>query len=200
MHLVIQLDCRSSEGSSILLGGAGLVLVHGAIFQPGESYFRMVGIGVRLPVAPPGRAGFRGLMSAKHPPTGTTLFVRRFTAEGGWPRGSRSRAIRGGGRPPSSWDRSSTGRAPDRQSGGSRFDPDRFHRGRGACLLLRPRQRGACLVCRRRRVQFSRAALSRASVTADPEARTWSNGQDGRIPPCRRRFDSCCPLSFTLRW
>jgi hypothetical protein len=116
---------RSSSGAP-----AGLsFLLHGAIFQPGESYPRTVGIGVRVPAAPPGRAGFRGLTSAKHTPRTPPLFVRRFTAEGGWPRGSRSRAIRGGGRPPSSWDRSSTGRAPDRQSGGSRFDSDRFHEG-----------------------------------------------------------------------
>src|SRR6185503_5701908 len=80
MHLVKQLDCRSSEGSSILLGGAvmkmgcrvmvtaeppklqreGPIPSHpampgmpGTIVQPGEHYLRTVEIGVRVPVVPP---------------------------------------------------------------------------------------------------------------------------------------------------
>ena len=79
-HLVRRPDCRSGEGSSILLWGAGgpKCLSEWDDSSMGEHCFRTAGIGVRLPVAP------------------------------------RS--------------------------------------------LLRPRQRGACLVCRRRRVQFSRAA------------------------------------------
>ncbi len=51
------------------------------------------------------------------------------------------------------------------------------------------------MVRRRRRVRFSRAA-----PRGSPEARTSSNGQDGRIPPCRCGFDSRCPLRSLRVW
>lgn len=120
------------------------------------------------------RTSRRSWVSVCKTPHGHPLFVRRFR------------------------DRSSTGRAPDRQSGGSRFDSDRFHRAFG----LRGRRPLCCSgpdsgapawyagdgECNSR---------EQLSLGDGPEARTWSNGQDGRTPPCRRRFDSCCPLLFT---
>ena len=63
MLLVRQPDCRSGEGSSILLGaqrsagepfGCSRRARNGMIVQPGEHYPRTVGIGVRVPVVPPG--------------------------------------------------------------------------------------------------------------------------------------------------
>jgi hypothetical protein len=85
------------------------------------------GIGVRVPVAPPGRAEIGGLSACNaNPSHRSNLFVRRFAAE------ARSaapelRSGRGAAGPPQSWDRSSLGRAPARHAGGSRFDSGRFH-------------------------------------------------------------------------
>jgi hypothetical protein len=98
------------------------------------------------------------------------------------PRRSRppgSRDPRPGGRPapPHLWGRSSTGRVPDWQSGGRRFDPDRLHHRRS---LPRPRKRGPCLVNRRWRVQFSRAAPGRPPRNADIVQR--SRWQDPTLP------------------
>ena len=103
MHLVKQLDCRSSEGSSILLGGASRrrSSVPGAICQPGDSYPRTVGIGVRVPVAPPGRAVARGLPSCiRASPTShqRPLFVRRHRSARARPSTCR-RGAAGRGRP-----------------------------------------------------------------------------------------------------
>jgi hypothetical protein len=165
MHLVKQLDCRSSEGSSILLGGAGRrrSSVPGAICQPGDSYPRTVGIGVRVPVAPPGRAVAHGLAAClsrvlAQPPTSdlcSSADLQDSPPRCGWP---------GEAGAPLLWGRSSSGRVPDWQSGGSRFDPDRFHHRH---MLLRPRKRGPCPVSRRRRVQVSRAAPGSPSPRAD---------------------------------
>ena len=163
---------RSSSGA----------LWNGAVFQPGESYPRTVGIGVRVPVAPPGRAGGRGYLPARQTSTHGAVVRPPIRRRGAalWP--------------PSPWDRSSPGRAPDRQSGGSRFDPDRFHHeccsGPDSGASAWYAEDGEC---------DSREQLSlRKSIV--PEVRASSNGEDGRIPPCRRGFDSRCPLCFELRW
>jgi hypothetical protein len=126
MHLVKQLDCRSSESEFDSPRGRRR-FQPGAIVHLGESYLRTVGIGVRIPVAPPGRAEDRGLSLKLIQPHGH-LLVRPSIQR---PRRlSRGTTMHGrDGRSPRFWDRSSPGRAPDRQSGGSRFDSDRFHEG-----------------------------------------------------------------------
>src|SRR4051812_47326454 len=72
---------RFPPGAPLLLHAFSSLFL-GVIFQLGESYFRTVGIGVRVPVAPPGRAEVGGLSACNaNQPHRHPLFVRRFAAE-----------------------------------------------------------------------------------------------------------------------
>ncbi len=187
MHLVKQLDCRSSEGGEFDpprgRHASSLRFFFGAIFQPGgilPPHGRDRGSSPRRSTRT-SRQTVGYLLSTPH--GSLTLFVRRFRRRGGWPLGygvspGAGRLFPG-----------AVAHLGERLTG-SQEVVGSIPTGSTVVRCPGPVSGGPCLVYRRWRVQFSRAAPGRERGHRPTVKMAGS-------PPCRCGFDSRCPLQHS---
>ena len=162
----------------------------------------MVGIGVPSPRrSTPDGAAARGLsaLDKQTPSHGDICFVRRSRRPGRSLVSRGAASARPRGRPAASilGPYFFTGRAPDRQSGGSRFDPDRIPPSPRSPLLHAAQAQAAGPLFGKQ--ETASAILASSSREQRSHADIVQRSRWQVIPPCRCGFDSRCPLRFDMR-